>query len=293
MITVLTPAYNRAKTLSRLYDSLVNQTYKNFKWVIVDDGSIDETKEVVDKFIKENKLDIKFYAKENGGKHTALNLGVQKINTELTYVVDSDDYLPNDAIETIVNDYQKIKDNKELAGLAYLKADANLQVVGKPYTQDGIIDNFTNQRINNNTYGDKAEVFKTEVLKQYPFPVFEGENFVSESTVWCKISLDYKMAFYNKVTYICEYQQGGLSDGVHKRLFKNPKGASACYVSMSSKQVKFLKRLKYTIAFIVYSFAAKMKAKQQFQKISSKFCYVLGFVPAWFIYLKKKRNYKD
>ena len=130
MITILTPAYNRAKTLNRLYNSLLEQTNKNFKWVIVDDGSVDETKDVVDKILQQQKLDVKYYYKANGGKHTALNYGLNEIETELTYVVDSDDYLPKDAVETITTDYEEIKDNKELAGLAYLKADINLNVVG-------------------------------------------------------------------------------------------------------------------------------------------------------------------
>ena len=211
----------------------------------------------------------------------------------MSLILDSDDELPEYSIETILNDYIEIKNDKTICGLGYLKLNKTLNndVVGKPYTKDVIIDSFTNQRINKNTYGDKCEVFKTEILKQYPFPEFEEETFVSESAVWCKMSLDYKMKFINKGVYICEYQVGGLSDGVHKRMFLNPKGSSECYLYMSSKQVKLMPRIKYTVAYTVYSFAAKIKVKTQFKKVKSKFIYALTFIPAWFIYLFKKRKY--
>ena len=214
--------------------------------------------------INKASFDIVYEKKSNGGKHSALNRAYKLIQEELSLILDSDDELVNTAVETILADYPSIKNDASICALGYLRVDkSSKKVIGVPYTQDGIIDTFTNQRINKNTYGDKAEVFKSEILKLYPFPEFEGENFVSESTIWCKMSLHYKMKFLNKGIYICEYQVGGLSDGVHKRLFKNPKGASACYLSMSSKQVKLMPRIKYTVAYTVYSFAAKIKGFHQ------------------------------
>lgn len=293
-LAIVTPTYNRANLLHIAYQSLEKQTSKDFVWYIVDDGSSDNTQQVVADIIDKASFKVIYHKKKNGGKHSALNSAYSLLNEELTIILDSDDELTNNAVEIILNDYNSIKDDKTICGLGYLKLNKsnNNETVGKPYTQDSIIDTFTNQRINNNTWGDKCEVFKSEILKQYPFPEFEGENFVSESVVWCKMSLDYKMKFMNKGVYICDYQTGGLSDGVHKRLFNNPKGASACYLSMSSKQVKLKYRIKYTIAYTVYSLAAKIKLKQQFKQISSKFIYMITFMPSWFIYLRKKRRYK-
>lgn len=292
-LAIVTPTYNRANLLHTAYQSLENQSNKDFVWYIVDDGSSDNTEQVVADIIDNASFKIIYHKKKNGGKHSALNVAYSLISEELTLILDSDDELAENAVEIILNDYPSIKDNKSICGLGYLRLDkSSSQIIGVPYTADGIIDTFTNQRINLNTYGDKCEVFKSEILKQYPFPEFEGENFVSESVVWCKMSLDYKMKFMNIGIYICDYQTGGLSDGVHKRLFNNPKGASACYLSMSSKQVKLKYRIKYTIAYIVYSLAAKIKLKQQFKQISSKFIYMLTFIPSWFIYLRKKRRYK-
>ena len=291
-LAIITPTFNRANYLQKAYLSLESQTKKDFVWYLIDDGSKDNTSEVVENLIKKSSFKIIFKSKENGGKHTALNTAYDLIKEELTLILDSDDELLPNAVETILNDYPQIKDNEKICGLGYLRCYKDLKIIGSPYTQDEIVDNFTNQRINKNTYGDKCEVFKTNILKQYKFPEFSGENFLSESVVWCKISLDYNMNFFNKAIYVCEYLEGGLSSNVHKRLFKNPLGAAECYLSMSGTQTKFLKRLKYTIAYTVYSFAAKTKIKEQFKNITSKFLYILGFIPSWIIYLHKKRKYK-
>ena len=292
-LAIVTPTYNRANLLHIAYQSLEDQTSKDFVWYIVDDGSSDNTQQVVADIIDKASFKVIYHKKKNGGKHSALNSAYSLLNEELTLILDSDDALTENAVETVLRDYISIKEDKTICGLGYLRLDkSSNQTIGVPYTADGIIDTFTNQRINNNTWGDKCEVFKSEILKKYPFPEFEGENFVSESVVWCKMSLDYKMKFMNKGVYICDYQTGGLSDGVHKRLFNNPKGASACYLSMSSKQVKLKYRIKYTIAYTVYSLAAKIKLKHQFKQISSKLLYMLTFLPSWFIYLRKKRRYK-
>lgn len=292
-LAVITPTYNRGHLLSIAYKSLERQTNKDFVWYVIDDGSHDNTEQVMQDIVNNAPFKVVYRKKENGGKHSALNFAYQLINEELSLILDSDDELVENAVEIILQDYPSIKNDDSICGLGYLRIDkSNHQVIGSPYTADEIVDTFTNQRINLNTFGDKFEIFKTDILKQYPFPEFDGENFVSEATIWCKMSLEYKMKFINKGIYICDYQTEGLSAGVHKRLFNNPKGASACYLSMSSKQVKLKYRIKYTVAYTVYSFAAKIKAKEQFKNVSSKIIYILTFIPSWFIYLRKKRRYK-
>lgn len=296
-MAILTPAYNRAELLKRTYESLKNQTSKNFVWYIVDDGSSDNTEQVVKDFIKESKkekdFEIIYTKKENGGKHTALNVGLKQIKENYVIILDSDDYLTNDAVETILQDIQLIDDKNEMCGLGYLRIKEDGSPIGKVYTQDGVVDTFINQRYNKNTYGDKAEVFKTGILKQFPFPEFENEKFVSESTVWCAMSGKYKMMFFNKGIYICEYQEGGLSDGIHKRLFKNPKGSSACYRQMSTKDFCFKLRVKYTIAYIVYSLEAGMSLKEMKENHSqNKFLISLLYIPSKIYHKKLKRRYE-
>lgn len=291
LIAVVTPTYNRAKLLPRLFESLVSQSEHDFKWYIVDDGSVDDTEKVVKSF-KTKVFEIEYIKQENGGKHTALNRAMSAIKEKLTFIVDSDDWLTSNAIETIKNDYPKISNDDRICGLGYLRCFNNMQTIGMQYTENGIVESFIEQRINKNTFGDKAEVYKTEILKQYPFPVFEGENFVSESTVWCDIALTYNLMFFNKNIYVCEYQEGGLSDGVHKRLFKNPQGAAACYLKMTSEPFKFRYKFKYTVAFSTYAYAAKIKFKDQLKMANSKRLLACIAFPAFILFKLKQRKFK-
>ncbi len=297
-LAILTPAFNRAELLKRTYKSLIEQSNKNFVWYIVDDGSTDKTEQVVEDFIKQNKnkkdFKIVYIKKENGGKHTALNTGLKEVKEDYVIILDSDDYLTNDAVETIFADTVKVDNNQDICGLGYLKLTTNGECVGKQYTQDGIVDTFINQRYNKNTYGDKAEVFKTEILKQFPFPEFENEKFVSEATVWCAMSGKYKMMFFNKGIYICEYQEGGLSDGVHKRLFKNPKGSVACYKQLSTNDFRLKLRVKYTSAYIVYSIEAGMSLKEMKENhMQNKFLISLLYLPAKICHKKRKSRFSN
>ena len=297
-IAVLTPTYNRAELISRCYESLTNQTDKNFVWYVIDDGSNDDTKNVINEFINKNKKEkdfkIIYIQKENGGKHTALNKGLKEIKEDYVMILDSDDLLSKETVETILADIPMIDDNQDICGLGYLRVDMNNEIIGVPYTENGIEDTFINQRYNKNTHGDKSEVFKTEILKQFPFPEFTGERFLSESTVWCKMSGKYRMKFFNKKLYICDYQPNGLSDGVHKRLFNNPKGAVACYKEMSSKSFKLSLRIKYTIAFIVYALAAGMSLKEmkEYHKSNKTLINVL-YLPSKIYFKKMQKKYSS
>lgn len=291
-LSILTPTYNRASLLPRLYNSLIKQSNQNFTWYVVDDGSSDDTRDVINSYIQENKIKIKYFYKPNGGKHTALNIGIQQISEDLVMIVDSDDYLTSDAIQIVTNDAFRIE-GSQFCGLGYLKESTNYNVVGKKYTGDCIEDTFINQRYNKNTYGDKCEVFKTAILKQFPFPEFDGEKFLSEATVWCRMSGPYKMVFINKAIYVCEYQEGGLSDGVRKRLFKNPKGAIECYNTLCGNGFKLNNKIKYTLLYLVHCFKDKRKFGEILKISSNKFfCFVLYPIGKLY-YLHRKKIYDN
>ena len=219
MITVFTPTYNRARLLSKLYSSLKQQTSLDFEWLIVDDGSQDDTKCVVEDFIKEcDKFPIRYYLQENHGKHVAINYGVQLAHGEMFFIVDSDDWLPSNAIERIRSFFAEIKGLNGYAGVAGLKLYSNGNIVGGTFGGK-CIDCTTLERAKNSISGDKAEVFYTELLRRYPFPVFDGENFLSEEVVWNRIARDgYKFRWFNEGLYYCEYLEGGLSKTSNKEL---------------------------------------------------------------------------
>lgn len=288
-LAILTTTFNRGEMLRTAYNSLKSQTNNNFVWYVVDDGSSDNTKEVVEGIKNENAICVKYFFKENGGKHTALNFGLQRIEEEFVIILDSDDILTKDAVEIVLNDAKDLDEN--FCGIGYLKASFEGKVVGKEYTSNGVEDTFVNQRYNKNTFGDKAEVFKAEILKQFPFPEFEGEKFLSEATVWCKMSGIYKMKFYNKVIYKCEYQADGLSVNVRKTLFQNPKGASACYKTLSGKGFNLKNKIKYTLLFAIYMLADGKKYKQIRKETNSRFLTFWLYPFAVIIFKKWKRSF--
>lgn len=211
MVTIFTPTYNRAHLLVKLYESLKKQTSKNFEWLVVDDGSTDGTSQLFEELLKqESDFQVRYLKKENGGKHTAINLGVQEAKGEMFLILDSDDWLSDNAVEIINNDSQLLP-KENFAGLGYNKSYADGKMIGQCH-KEAFIDATSLDRSKIGLQGDKAEVFFTDCLRKYPFPVFEGEKFMTEAIVWNRMAIDnLKIRWYNKSFYYCEYQPMGLS----------------------------------------------------------------------------------
>ena len=236
-ITVFTPAYNRGYIIEKLYRSLQRQTYKDFEWVVVDDGSVDDTQKRIDDFIKEeNAFPIRYIKTENGGKHRAINKGLEMSCGKLFFIVDSDDYLTDDALECIAAVEQSIPENKKknFAGVCGLKAYSLEKPIGTSFPGE-YLDITSLDRLKHNITGDKAEAFYTDILRKYPFPTFEGEKFVTECVVWDRMASDgYKLRFYNRISIICNYLDDGLSARGYDLYFRNPRGY-ALYLQQSSR----------------------------------------------------------
>lgn len=183
-ITVLTPTYNRGGSIQKLYTSLDNQSIKDFEWLIVDDGSLDDTAQVVRKVQKSADFRIRYIYKENGGKHTALNEGIKNIESDLTFIVDSDDWLKPNAIETVLRYYGKFWDRNGLCGYSFLRVFPDGKINGKEFEPNEWVASYIEARINSDdTMADKAEVFYTHCLKEFPFPEYSGEKFLGEDIV--------------------------------------------------------------------------------------------------------------
>lgn len=213
-ITVFTPTYNRAYSLPRLYESLKEQTFQDFEWVIVDDGSKDNTTEVIKEFIaKRPFFEINYYKIKNGGKHRAINQGIGRAKGMLFFIVDSDDFLPSNALEwvDIVESSIPCENKSDFAGVCGLKCDLSDNIIGKSFSGE-YLDITTLERGKYGISGDRAEVFYTDLLKKYPFPEIDGEKFCTESLVWNLIAHDgYKLRYFNKNIYSCEYLDDGLT----------------------------------------------------------------------------------
>jgi glycosyltransferase involved in cell wall biosynthesis len=230
-ITIFTPAYNRENTLERLYKSLLSQSCKNFEWLIVDDGSNDNTKSLIKGFIDEKKIDIKYYKQQNGGKHRAINKGLEYAKGEFFFIVDSDDFLPNNSIETISNYISKIEGS--VIGVAGRKTIINGDNVGSKFPQKEFISDHIKKTYIDNIKGDLAEVFKTDILKQYKFPDFKGEKFCAEGLLWNRLAKKYQTLFFDESVYICEYLEGGLSFNSIRNRRKSPNYAMTIYKELA------------------------------------------------------------
>ncbi len=223
-ITVFTPTYNRKDLIDRLYQSLLQQTQKNFEWLVVDDGSSDDTENFFVKLSSmEHPFPIRYIKQNNGGKHRAINNGVNNALGKLFFIVDSDDYLTENAIEKINQWITTLDNSHKWAGISGLRGFSKDSVVGQ-HSDFSYIDAKNNERRKYNLLGDKAEVYFTDVLKQHPFPEIPGENFISEEIVWNAIARDgYYLRWFNEIIYICDYLEGGLTKDNDKDK-SNPQG---------------------------------------------------------------------
>lgn len=290
MVTIVTPSFNRAKKLSALYQSLLVQTSKCFEWLIIDDGSQDNTKEIVEGFVKDGRIPISYVYKENGGKHSALNIAFKTVKSELLFIVDSDDVLTSDAIETILKDWETIR-GKKLCGISYLRGYDEKSVIGDKHPQDHVIDNFINLRYNKGIDGDKAEVWRTECLRDFQFPEYPDEHFISESVAWIYLAKRWDMLMVNKIIYITEYLEGGLSNSGRKLRFQCPNLMAYGSLMTMSKDFSTKIRIKETLLYIVYSKYGN-KSFEQMMKCQYKGLVVLCYVPGIALYHIWKRKYQ-
>ena len=230
MITILTPTYNRGYILSQAYESLRRQTDMRFEWIVVDDGSADNTEGLVCGWEKESPFPIVYHKQPNGGKHRALNRGVALAKAEYILILDSDDYLTDDAVEKIHSWIESIRGLDKFAGVSGLRGWKNRDTVIGGSTETAYVDATNLQRRKLKMTGDKAEVYKTELMKRYPFPEFEGENFLRESAVWDRIAQEgYKIRWFNEIIYKCEYLEDGLTKNTNEdKLLKNFQGFTYC-----------------------------------------------------------------
>lgn len=288
LITIITPTYNRANTLGKLYASLSIQKH-NFYWLIVDDGSIDDTEELVQSFIKNADFKIKYLKKQNGGKHSALNIGIKNIETILTIIVDSDDQLLPGATELIEEKYNKYKENKTIGFFTFLKCFSD----GKPIVKldrDEFLANYIKYRIKEERPGDTAEVFYTKVLRDHPFPEFIGERFLSEDIVWIEISKKYDSLYINKVIYECEYLKSGLTNNDKPVKFASPLGSMMRGKQLMSKECGLKMNIKGAIIYNCYKIETDKKISDKVNLTGIQFFLVAITKPLGKIYYKKWRR---
>ena len=248
-ITVFTPTYNRAYRIKALYDSLKIQSCMDFEWIIVDDGSTDNTGDLVGSWINTTLFPIIYIKQSNGGKHRAINRGVKAAHGELFFIVDSDDILSGNAVERIIYYYSNIRSDKSFGGVCGLKAYYNGEIVGSR-RDFGILDcTSLDFRFKYKMKGDMAEVIRTDVMREFPFPEFEGEQFCSEMVLFNRIATKYKLRFFFEKIYFCEYLADGLTASIVNIRMNSPRASELCYYELFHYDISLVQKIKSAINF--------------------------------------------
>lgn len=242
--SILTPTYNRANLLYRLAESLYCQDYNDFEWIIVDDGSTDDTEKVVKELIKKYSFKINYIKKENGGKPSAHNEGVKNADSELTIICDDDDYFVLGKLKDIANIWNKYK-REEVGGIIAHRGYNEKEIIGRRFP-DGIYADI--KKIFKTSYYDTVQIYKTDLLKRNLFPITPGEKFVPEVWLWNTLDKNYKLILMNDVVEICNYRNDGLTKTNSQTMWNNPIGYSY-YFKQCYDECVGLSRIKYYAAY--------------------------------------------
>ena len=297
-ISVLTATYNRANLLSKLYESIVNNLNENIEveWLIMDDGSTDETKNVINKYAGENKLQIKYFSQENQGKMQAINNLIEYANGDLIIECDSDDYFTNNAFEIIRDEYEKNKTQiQECYGLCFLKYDQTGKNMGYNFKKDKskMFDLYFKEGEN----GEKALVFNCEIRKQYRYELENGERFVTEARMFHKMDEKYNMICINQPIMICEYQNEGYTRNIDKQFINNPYGYFEYFKEILQKDMNgviFKKRLYAIKHYILFATLARKKNIVKSVKGMINKVLIIGlYLPGKILTNKKFSKYMD
>lgn len=266
LISILTPTYNRGKLLLPLYESLKNLTFEDFEWLIVDDGSEDDTEQYALSWIAHNiqnaEFPIRYIKKSNGGKHTAINRGVREANGELILILDSDDTLPADSLATIAQYYEQCKGYKDCAGVCGLMAHHDGQLIGTGFPKEPMYESALQFRYaeKGNVTGDLLEVYKTSVMREFPFPEIENEKFCPESLVWNRIANKYKLFCFNKVIYYRDYLEGGLTSKIVRIRMNSPIASSMTYAEMLDYNISLKWKIRSAINYWRFKYCITNKS---------------------------------
>ena len=281
-ISVLTPTYNRANLLGRLHQSLITNSkyYVDIEWLIMDDGSTDNTKEIISRYKEANIIDIDYYYQENQGKMTAINNLVGKAKGDLIIECDSDDYFTEDAFQIINEEYEKNKNNKTSYAMCFLKYDTNGNNMGNNFTKEEttMFDLYFKEA----ECGEKALVFFTNIRKKYKHKLEHGEKFVTEARMYHEMDLNYNMLCINKCIMICEYQQEGYSKNISKQFKENPYGYYEYFKEILERDfshVRFNKRLYAIKHYILFSYLTKQYGSSKIKNTSNKVLYYMLLIP--------------
>lgn len=287
-LTVFTPTYNRGYVLPRLYQSLCRQTDKDFEWIIVDDGSVDDTSDLVKGWMRENQVNIKYFYQENSGKPQAHNIGVKKSVAELFVCVDSDDLLTDDAVKKVKTFWEAEQNNADIIGMVLKRGGIQGEKITS-WAQGLLKETFFRAQKLYSLAGDTMLVWRTDILKKVEFPVFANEKFIPEGYLYDKLSNFGKCIFIDEVLYLCEYLPDGYTASMSKVNARNPLGYQA-YIKQRLKmdftfKDKWLDSIRYVAIKLVN------KDGRLFKDTVYPLWTILAYLPGHVLYWKRYKKY--
>lgn len=286
-LTIFTPAYNRAHTITRTYESLLRQTCKDFEWLVVDDGSSDNTQELVEGWVTEAKIPIRYIQQENQGMHGAHNTAYRNITTELNTCIDSDDWMPDNAVEKIISFWEQYGSDK-YAGIIGLDQTEDGAIIGTPFPV-GMNETTLQDFYAKGGKGDKKMVYRTDVINRYPeYPLFEGERYVGLAYKYMLVDRDFKLLTLNEPLVTVEYQLDGSSYNMYKQYWRNPRGFSFFRKTEMVCAPTLKRRFVSCIHYVASSIIAKNSSflKESPKKIMTLFA--LPFGSLWYLRIRSK-----
>ncbi len=292
--TIFTSTYNRGYILPSLFESLKKQTCKDFEWLIVDDGSTDNTEDLIKNYMdNENGFPIVYLKKENGGKPRAINYGISYAKGNYFFMIDSDDTVLPDAVEKMKQWCIEIDENEEFIGVGAARGyseDRYLKGVAPLVNKSGYVDATNLERKQYHLDADMTEAYKTSIFRQFPMAEWEGEKFAPEQIALNEIALaGYKLRWHKEIIYICDYLEDGLTKGSFSLEKNNPMGYAMMYNHMLKYPISFKQKYYAAcqhIALSLYGNHIEYIGKSNHIGIT-----ILAFPMGFFLSIRRRRQF--
>lgn len=286
-LSVCTPTYNRASYLQRVYASLCAQDFTRFEWLVIDDGSSDETAVVMAELIKQATFPIVFISQENRGKHVAVNRAVERARGTLFIIIDSDDACAPGMFNTIEREWTSLDCKEEIAGLAFLTMNTNHEIVGDRFPHERTRARMPNYYERFRIGGDKCDVHVTSLFRANLFPETPGEKFCPEALVWNRFSRAYDTVFINQAIKVVEYLPDGLSANIIRIRARSPRNTTVFYNELYELKISPASRLRAGINLLRFAFHGgllleALRQRPVFGPVAA--------IPGFLMYLRDKRT---
>lgn len=284
-LSILTATYNRADLLKRLYESIVNNLIEkiDIEWLIMDDGSTDNTKDIVSKMMSVKNLDVKYYKQENQGKMQAINNLMEHVTGDLVMDCDSDDYFIDNAFELIYDKSEILLKDDDLYALIFLKSEGNGKISGNKFKIENQNTTMFDMYFKKDICGEKIIVFKSEIRKKYKHELEKNEKFITEARMYHKMDLDYRVKCFNIPIVEGVYLDNGYTSNINNTFIKSPNGYYKYFqeiLERDMKGVNFSKRMYVIKHYILFTYMInkKLNVKNVHDKINKILLYIL-FIP--------------